>query len=103
MEIKEPILINDHFQNYKQYNIPKAQLIISDIPYNLWINAYASSTEWYIWWDNNNWESDKAWKQFFDTDKDFKISEFLHYASQLLNLILSYFYLFNDKWSQKGF
>ena len=24
-------LFNDHFQNYKQYNIPKAQLIIADI------------------------------------------------------------------------
>ena len=77
-------LYNDHFQNYKQYNIPKAQLIIADIPYNLWNNAYASSNEWYIDWDNKNWESDKANKQFFDTDKDFKISEFLHYSSRML-------------------
>ena len=37
-------LYNDHFQNYKQYNIPKAQLIIADIPYNLGNNAYASGT-----------------------------------------------------------
>lgn len=84
IDFYEPKLINDHFQNYKQYNIPKAQLIIADIPYNLWVNAYASSTEWYIDWDNSKWESDKAWKQFFDTDKNFKISEFLHYASQIL-------------------
>jgi site-specific DNA-methyltransferase (adenine-specific) len=42
------ILINDHFQNYKKYNIPKAQLIIADIPYNLGNNAYASSSQWYI-------------------------------------------------------
>lgn len=82
--IYEPKLINDHFQNYKQYNIPKAQLIIADIPYNLWNNAYASNPVWYEWWDNKNWESELAWKQFFDTDKDFKISEFLHYASQML-------------------
>ena len=27
-------LFNDHFQNYKRYNVPKAQLIIADIPYN---------------------------------------------------------------------
>lgn len=27
-----PQLINDHFQNYKPYQIPKAQLIIADIP-----------------------------------------------------------------------
>ncbi len=79
-----PKLYNDHFQNYKKYNIPKAQLIIADIPYNLGNNAYASSTEWYIDGDNKNWESEKAGKQFFDTDKNFKISEFLHYANQML-------------------
>jgi len=84
MNIKEPFLINDHFQNYKVYNIPKAQLIIADIPYNLWNNAYASNPVWYEGWDNQNWESKLAWKQFFDTDKNFKISEFLHYASQIL-------------------
>ena len=27
-------LINDHFQNFKRYGIPKAQLIIADIPYS---------------------------------------------------------------------
>ena len=34
-------LYNDNFQNYKRYNIRKAQLVIADIPYNLGINAYA--------------------------------------------------------------
>ncbi len=29
------MLINDHFQNFKAYNIPRAQLIIADIPYNV--------------------------------------------------------------------
>ena len=33
-------LFNDHFQNYKVYGIPKAQLIIADIPYNIGKNAY---------------------------------------------------------------
>lgn len=28
-------LVNDHFENAKRYNIPHAQLIIADIPYNL--------------------------------------------------------------------
>lgn len=84
VEFYEPRLINDHFQNYKQYNVPKAQLILTDIPYNLGNNAYASNPSWYEWWDNANWESELAGKQFFDTDKDFKISEFLHYASQML-------------------
>lgn len=36
-------LFNDHFQNYKRYSIPKAQLVIADIPYNLGNNAYASN------------------------------------------------------------
>lgn len=41
-------LFNDHFQNFKRYNIPKAQLVIADIPYNLGVNAYASNSAWYI-------------------------------------------------------
>ena len=77
-------LFNDHFQNFKRYNIPRAQLIIADIPYNLGINAYASNPSWYEGGDNANGESDKAGKEFFDTDKDFKPAEFMHFASQLL-------------------
>lgn len=45
-------LYNDNFQNYKRYNIKKAQLVIADIPYNLGINAYASNPMWYIDGDN---------------------------------------------------
>lgn len=77
-------LFNDHFQNYKRYHIPKAQLVIADIPYNLGNNAYASSPEWYVDGDNKNGESDKANKSFFDTDKDFRISEFMHFCSKML-------------------
>ncbi|MFA5911823.1 MAG: hypothetical protein WC815_23835 [Vicinamibacterales bacterium] len=47
-------LFNDHFQNYKQYGIPKAQLIIADIPYNVGINAYGSNPQWYVDGDNAN-------------------------------------------------
>ena len=64
-------LYNDHFQNFKRYNIQKAQLVIADIPYNLGNNAYASSTEWYVDGDNKKGESDKAGKQFFNTDNCF--------------------------------
>lgn len=32
-------MYNDNFQNYKRYGIPKAQLVIADIPYNLGVNA----------------------------------------------------------------
>ena len=78
------ILINDHFQNFKQYNIPKAQLLIADIPYNLGNNAYASSPQWYIDGDNKNGESKLANKSFFDTDNDFRIPEFFHFCSKLI-------------------
>ncbi len=77
-------LFRDHFQNYKRYNIPKAQLIIADIPYNIGKNAYASSPEWYKNGDNKNGESDLAGREFFDTDKDFRIAEFMHFCSTLL-------------------
>ncbi|MGR8822394.1 DNA-methyltransferase [Leuconostoc citreum] len=75
---------NDHYQNYKQYGIPKAQLVIADIPYNLGNNAYASSTEWYVDGDNSKGESDKANKSFFNTDVDFRIAEFMHFCSKML-------------------
>jgi len=78
------MLYNDHFQNYKSYGIPKAQLVIADIPYNVGINAYGSNPQWYIDGDNKNGQSELAGKEFFDTDKDFRISEFLHFCSTLL-------------------
>lgn len=84
MENTKVELYNDHFQNYKVYGIPKAQLVIADIPYNLGKNAYASSTEWYIGGDNRNGESEKAGKRFFDTDENFRIAEFMHFCSKML-------------------
>ena len=48
-------LYNDHFQNYKRYAIPKAQLVIADIPYNIGENAYGSSHEWYIGGGHQEW------------------------------------------------
>lgn len=77
-------LYNDNFQNYKRYNIPKAQLVIADIPYNLGVNAYASSTEWYNGGDNKNGESKKAGKGFFNTDFNFNIAEYFHFCNRLL-------------------
>lgn len=86
MEIKETKveLYNDHFQNYKRYNIPKAQLVIADIPYNIGIDAYASNPSWYVDGDNKNGESKLAKKSFFDTDNDFRIAEFMHFCSKML-------------------
>ena len=77
-------LYNDHFENAKRYQIPRAQLIIADIPYNIGINAYGSRSDWYVGGDNKNGESDKAGKSFFDTDNDFKISNFFNFATRLL-------------------
>ncbi len=77
-------LYNDHFQNYKRYNIPKAQLLIADIPYNIGKNAYGSNPSWYIGGDNKNGESHLAGKEFFDTDKDFRIAEFFHFCNRLV-------------------
>lgn len=77
-------LYNDHFQNYKRYNLPKAQLVMADIPYNLSTSAYASNPSWYIGGDNNNGESELAGTEFFDTDKDFRPAEFMHFCSKML-------------------
>lgn len=77
-------LFNDHFQNWKTRQIPKAQLIIADVPYNLGVNAYASNPMWYKDGDNKNGESELAGKQFFDTDKDFRPAEFMHFCSKML-------------------
>ena len=77
-------LFHDNFQNYKKYGIPKAQLVIADIPYNLGVNAYASNPMWYIDGDNKNGESKKAGKAFFNTDNNFNIAEYFHFCNRLL-------------------
>ena len=78
------MLINDHFQNYKRYGIPKCQLLIADVPYNLGNYAYASNPAWYKDGDNKNGESELAGKSFFDTDEDFRPAEFMHFCSTML-------------------
>lgn len=78
------MIYRDHFQNYKSYQIPKAQLIIADIPYNLGNNAYASNPSWYEGGDNKQGESKLAGKSFFDTDEDFRPAEFMHFCSTML-------------------
>lgn len=80
------ILFNDSFQNWKSKEIPKAQLILTDIPYQLGANAYGSNPMWYNGGDNKNGESKFAGKSFFDTDSKagFRIPEFFHFCSNLL-------------------
>jgi len=78
------LLYNDHFQNFKKYNIPRAQLVIADIPYNVGNNAYGSNPSWYKGGDNKNGPSELAGKSFFDTDKNFNVNEFFHFCSKLI-------------------
>lgn len=40
-------LYNDSYQNWKGYGIPSAQLILTDIPYQLGDSAYGSNPMWY--------------------------------------------------------
>ena len=77
-------LYHDNFQNYKSRNIPKAQLVVADIPYNVGINAFGSSPEWYNDGDRGKGESKKAGKAFFNTDLNFNINEYFHFCHKLL-------------------
>ena len=83
MDVKTE-LFHDNFQNYKRYSIPKAQLVIADIPYNIGENAYGSNPMWYNGGDNKNGESKYAKASFFNGDGDFKIAEFMHFCNKLL-------------------
>ena len=80
----EPQLFHDHFQNFKSYNIPRAQLVIADVPYNLGKNAYASNPSWYKDGDNKNGESELAGKMFFESDGDFSPAHFMIFCERLL-------------------
>lgn len=77
-------LYHDNFQNFKRYDIPKAQLVVADIPYNIGADAYASNPMWYQGGDNKNGESKLAKQSFFHTDGTFKIAEYMHFCSRLL-------------------
>lgn len=86
MTIERVQLFRDSFQNWKNKAIPKAQLILTDIPYQLGDSAYGSNPMWYNGGDNSNGESKYAHKSFFNTDSraGFRIPEFFHFCSNLL-------------------
>ena len=77
-------LYNDNFQNFKRYGIPKAQLVIADIPYNIGNNFYGSNPMWYNGGDNKNGESKLAGKAAFHSDYSFNIVEYFHFCNRLL-------------------
>lgn len=74
----------DNFQNYKRYNIKKAQLVIADIPYNIGADFYGSNPMWYNGGSNKNGESKLAKKAAFHTDFNFNIAEYFHFCNRLL-------------------
>jgi len=77
-------LYRDNFQNFARYDIPKAQLVIADIPYNVGNLAYGSNPQWYVDGDNRNGASGLAGKSFFPTDDDFHIAEFWAFCNRML-------------------
>lgn len=84
MKIYEPELFRDNFQNFKRYQIPRAQLVIADIPYNIGNFAYGSNPSWYKGGDNKNGESELAGKTFFNTDENFNVAEFMHFCNKMI-------------------
>ena len=77
-------LYNDSMQNWKKYPIQKAQLIIADVPYNVWTNFYGSNPVWYNGGDNKNGESKLAGKAAFASDFNFNLYEYFHFCSRLM-------------------
>lgn len=77
-------IYRDSFQNSKTYGIPKAQLIIADVPYNVGTNFYGSNPSWYVGGDNKNGESKLAGKSAFNSDFNFNLYEYFHFCSRML-------------------
>ena len=77
-------LIHDHFQNFRSYGLPKAQLIIADIPYNISGDFYASRPSWWKDGKIENGASNVAGKAAFNSDYAFNLAEYFHFCSRML-------------------
>lgn len=77
-------IYRDSMQNYKKYAIPRAQLVIADVPYNVGNNFYGSNPMWYNGGDNKNGESKLAGKAAFNSDFNFNLYEYFHFCSKML-------------------
>ena len=77
-------LYRDSMQNYKKYAIPRAQLVIADVPYNVGNNFYGSNPMWYKGGNNKNGESKLAGKAAFNSDFNFNLYEYFHFCSKML-------------------
>ena len=80
-------LYNEDFNTYLDHpEIPlhSAKLILTDIPYNIGKDAYASNPQW---WKNGNIKdgpSIKANSEFFDNDINFDLDNFLKFCSDMI-------------------
>ena len=77
-------IYRDSMQNYKKYAIPRAQLVIADVSYNVANNFYGSNPMWYVGGDNKNGESKLAGKAAFNSDFNFNLYEYFHFCSRML-------------------
>lgn len=77
-------IYRDSMQNYKKYGIPRAQLVIADVPYNVGTNFYGSNPMWYKGGNNKNGESNLAGKAAFNSDFNFNLYEYFHFCSKML-------------------
>ena len=70
------------------YGLPKAQLIIADIPYNISGDFYASRPSW--WKDGKiaNSASCVAGKSAFNSDDAFNLTEYFHFRSSSSKALL---------------
>lgn len=75
-------LYNEDFNKVKLEE--KARLILTDIPYNIGRDAYASNPQWWKNGDISLGYSEKADSKFFETDEDFNIDKFLEFCQKHL-------------------
>lgn len=78
-------IFNDKFQNYKNYNIPKAQLVLTDVPYEVSTDFYASRPEWYKDRKISKGYSEKANTPAFKSDTEaFDFGDFFSFCATSL-------------------
>jgi len=77
-------IYRDSMQGFKRYGIPKAQLVIADVPYNIGTDFYGSNPMWYNGGDNKKGESKLAGKSAFNSDFNFNLFEYFHFCSRMM-------------------
>lgn len=71
-------LYEDDFLNV---DVGKVDFILTDIPYNIGREAYASNPKWWNGKDYRNGKSELAKTKFFESDENFNIDDLLNYIS----------------------